>query len=713
MKNPQRKKNIIFVLLFAVLMLPVVSVINVQAAFSQDDLKVMKNVLVDHGELFKKNDIVMGAFRHVGWGITKFMANLASSAADLFDTCFGFIDFTTWPKVSNYIAKWKVVWGAVLSLSLLATGIIIMVWNEKRPKIFVNIVLAIFVISCSTYLLSEMNKFLGTDVRKEILGTNNSAGVVYETLGTNIHDLVYLDKKYGLKNLNQKTSDGAVKAAATYNNMTEKQMNEINITQVFFPDLVSSDSKFISEYEMIAYPSNFSKSSEKKESNSNNSGLSGNLANNVVTQENLNQAKDAIPNSIKIDDTTYIAEELYDGLAWTDAFNTYYYRYTVDYFTANATMLSLVLVYVLMAFKVVKVIYENVIKEIVAIVQSANITQNQKTIKCLQSLRDGYIVLLLTLVTIKIYLLASKYISNIMPNGQEYKGWLMIFIAFAVIEGPNIIMQLTGMDAGSSDGASKIMSAYYGISAAAGMTKMATGAVRKMGGGIKNVGGRIKGAAAKAENKENMEAMKKATGKSSEGAGKEKPQQDNSQGKVPPKGAGNKETGNKGSSVNEKNAVNNGGNSNNSNGRPEEMNNENAKVPPKDGQASNMDKDNKASSDIKDQSPKDNKAASDIKGKEDKGKKPVENATAGQKNDMPKGVHNKAGSKSNSVKSMDAMKQELSGGGGKINIDDESANKPLEASPSSFNFETNNNNTTVMQDMKQSLRTSENSKEKE
>lgn len=625
-------KKIGYILLFAILMLPVISLINVQAALSEDELTTMKDVLVDHNELFRKNDIVMSAFRQVGWGITKWLVGLAASAADLFDTCFGFIDFTTWGKVNTYINKYKVVWGAVMSLSLLATGIILMVWHEKRPKIFVNLVLAVFVFSSMTFMISKMNQFLGTDVRQEILGTNNSAGVVYETLGANIHDLVYLDRKYGLKNLDQKTGDGMVKAKATYDKLTKQQMNEIDINQILKPDLVTSDSKYLSEYELVAYPNNYVDALQGGQNST-------------------------VPDSIKVGDSVYIAQELYDGVAWTDAFNTYYFRYTVNYSTAILTLLSMIIVYFLLSFKVVKVIFENVIKEIVTLVQSANITQNQKTIKCLQALRDGYLVLLVTLVTLKVYLLATKYISTTMPNVQGYKGWIMLFIAFVVIEGPSIITQITGMDAGASDGGSKIMSAYYGMSAATSITRMAGGLTRKTASGVKHAFTKMKNGAAGNGNKESMEALKNATGKEKQ-AGNE-----SMKGKP---GGGEKQ---------KMSQMQNQGEKNNLSAQSGEKSN----VPPKESKDSGTgDKENK---EFKDTAGEKQNKMPQIKNNADKVTRQPDEAS-GKKPGTASGKD-----KSQSADKMEKMKKDLSGNSMKNSLHNDNANKAMNASASSFNLE--------------------------
>ena len=57
-------------------------------------------------------------------------------------------------------------------------------------------------------------------------------------------------------------------------------------------------------------------------------------------------------------------------------------------------------------------------------------------------------------------MIATEYISGKNWNGFT-KGMFLLFIAFAVIDGPNLVQRITGLDAGLSDGMQKVMSAYY------------------------------------------------------------------------------------------------------------------------------------------------------------------------------------------------------------------------------------------------------------
>lgn len=101
---------------------------------------------------------------------------------------------------------------------------------------------------------------------------------------------------------------------------------------------------------------------------------------------------------------------------------------------------------------------------------SPNLTNGQKTIKILDGIKDSYIIILLSLVSVRLYMIAIEYISGKNWNGFT-KGMFLLFIAFAVIDGPNLVQRITGLDAGLSDGMQKVMSAYYAGGMMAGADK--------------------------------------------------------------------------------------------------------------------------------------------------------------------------------------------------------------------------------------------------
>lgn len=373
-------------------------------------------ILVKNKNLFTNNSIASSVLRTIGWGLLLLLALLGSACADLYDTCFGFVDFTTYEKVSTFINDFKPVFIALICASLVFLGVLLIFWQEKKPKFVMNLVIAVLVVSSSSFIINGMNGFLVSDVRSEIMGTDRSSGMVYETIGSNIHDLLYLDAKVGLENLDGMTR-GIRNSELTYDSFPEEQFMTLNINETIEPDDVREEARDIVEKEV------------------------------GTKYEDLK--------------TVYNVTAVYDGVAWTDLLNEYYYRYTVDWFVVYLELLSLIIVYLFMSYKVIRLLFEIVVHRLLAYLYSANLSNNQKILKILDSLKDSYIVLIMTTVCIKLYLLACKFISGWQIPGIS-KGIILLFIAFVVIDGPNLIQKLTGIDAGLSDGMGKLMTMFYG-----------------------------------------------------------------------------------------------------------------------------------------------------------------------------------------------------------------------------------------------------------
>lgn len=436
-----------------------------QPVLALEDNKIIK-VLSKNPELFHENGMINSAIRFIGWGITKGIAAVADVCATLYDTCFGFIDFTSYKPVRDFINEWKVVFIALVCLSLLFIGILLCVGWDKKPKIVINLLLAVTVVSASSYLINTMNGFIATEVREDVLD-GESSSAVYNTIGSNIHDLVWLDETVGLKNLTKKKN-----AKKVYSSFKKSQFKNLDINEILDPDDFDGDTADILTY-------------------------------------GLTDSSDSDGN------TTYKLEELYDGVAWTDMLNEFYYRYTVDYGVLWMELAAYILVYLFMSYKVVRSLYEIAFHRLIAYLYSANLNNNQKILKILDSIKDSYILLLMTSVLIKFYLLATKFISSWEIGGIS-KGIILIFLAFAVIDGPNIFQRLTGMDVGASNELGKLTTLYYGGRMAAGAAKAGAGAVKGAAGATKNGAQKLAGFFSKgkdvAEEAGGEEAMEAAGG---------------------------------------------------------------------------------------------------------------------------------------------------------------------------------------------------------
>lgn len=374
-------------------------------ALAVDEKGILK-VLMRNNDILAINNIVSSAVRWCGWSLVKGLAWVATNAANLFDNCFKLVDFTKWGPVENFIKAWKPVFVSLVSLSLLFLGIVLIFWHEKKPKFVMNLCLAVLIVSSSGYLIQQLNGFLADDMRSAIVNDNaaeKSKGIVYDMVGSSVFDLIYLDDhiKGGLMNMTKKNR-------VTYSDFSEDDMAMIDINEIVKPDDVKESSKDLMSHRIL------------------------------YRQDNIQ------------------VKESYNGIAWTDLLNEYYYRYNIQWFNCILGLCSLILIYVCLAYKVVRIIYEIVIQRVLAVLYSANLSNNQKTLKIMDSIKDSYITLVLVMICLKIYLLAYKFINQTGFSGFT-QAMILLFIAFAVIDGPNIIQKLTGIDAGLSSGTGKIM----------------------------------------------------------------------------------------------------------------------------------------------------------------------------------------------------------------------------------------------------------------
>lgn len=374
-------------------------------ALAVDEKGILK-VLMRNNDILAINNIVSSAVRWCGWSLVKGLAWVATNAANLFDNCFKLVDFTKWGPVENFIKAWKPVFVSLVSLSLLFLGIVLIFWHEKKPKFVMNLCLAVLIVSSSGYLIQQLNGFLADDMRSAIVNDNaaeKSKGIVYDMVGSSVFDLIYLDDhiKGGLMNMTKKNR-------VTYSDFSEDDMAMIDINEIVKPDDVKESSKDLMSHRILYRQDNI----QVKESN--------------------------------------------NGIAWTDLLNEYYYRYNIQWFNCILGLCSLILIYVCLAYKVVRIIYEIVIQRVLAVLYSANLSNSQKTLKIMDSIKGSYITLVLVMICLKIYLLAYKFINQTGFSGFT-QAMILLFIAFAVIDGPNIIQKLTGIDAGLSSGTGKIM----------------------------------------------------------------------------------------------------------------------------------------------------------------------------------------------------------------------------------------------------------------
>ena len=166
-------------------------------------------------------------------------------------------------------------------------------------------------------------------------------------------------------------------------------------------------------------------------------------------------------------DSEKIAKFDQSGLEWN---NEYYYRYDVDWITLIVTLAVMGFTLFSVAYKLARLSFELTFNYVLAIlIAPADIHDGQKTKKVIQSILNTFLVMILIFLSIKVYMMGTAYIANEL-DGLAY---LITLIAFsvAVIDGPNIVERLFGIDAGLKSGWGVLAGAYAGGKMVTGLGK--------------------------------------------------------------------------------------------------------------------------------------------------------------------------------------------------------------------------------------------------
>jgi len=282
--------------------------------------------------------------------------------------------------------------------------------KNKKHNVLNSVLILAVVMSASTTIFTELNRFSIAFKDAALSGGSTVNGT--ELIRTNLYDLYYIDSQIGLENLNSK---GKIPQGTS---LSKTDVDYINIGEVLDPGT---------------------------------DGLSKNAES--ILKKRL----------MSIGNGEYGLIDAKDGVAWTDFGNTYYYRYTFHYGTYYLTAAAAILIYVCLAYKNTRVIYEIFVSRILVSLYAANLSSERKVVKILESIRDSYFALCFTVISLKSYFLFVEYLNSKTEINGLARGIIILFIAWCVIDGANIIEKLTGVDAGLSSMTGKLIAAYHMI----------------------------------------------------------------------------------------------------------------------------------------------------------------------------------------------------------------------------------------------------------
>ena len=411
-----------------------VFLLSASPAFAED-VSWQKN----NAAILTNNSIIDDALRWLAFNITKLFCMLADVCESLWDKTFGFIDLTNYDGVNAIIVQLKPVLVAVTCLCCIALGIMYIVKQEKKP-IVQNIILGILAVSCSTFVFTTANSLV-TSFKDGIINTGSNTES-YQLVNDNIIDLVAIDKSGSISSLNYNAGKGIKHNAGI---QTKSDFEELDFNET----LNWSDKS--KGQEIYGWSDTF---------------------NNYMRYR-----------AVKVNGT-YTAVENYNGLLTSDFGNEFYYRYSFDFWSCILQLFALVLIFLSLSYKNIRIAYELVVSRIMAYMYAADIGNGERLKQILCFIRDTYITLCVSVLCVKLYEVANAAITSFGISGIE-KGIVSVFIAYVVIDGPNLVERLLGMDAGLKSSLGRTM-AIFGMAKSG--ARIATGAVKGTAGAAANTG---------------------------------------------------------------------------------------------------------------------------------------------------------------------------------------------------------------------------------
>lgn len=387
-------------------------------------------------EYFTTNDLVTSILRQIGWLIVKGFNILIDACRSLYDHTFGLVDITRWSVLEDYIREYEPLVQAILIATLVILGFMFILGKNKKHNLITSALIFAVVFTSSSYLFSTFNSF--AVLFKGIVVGSEGETDGYNLVCQNLYDLIYIDEQIGIRNMSG--------TPPQYPEIKERDMQMIDITET-----VSNEKEGLTD-----------------------------------------DAKDILGKRFEYEYAQSGLVDVYNGVAWTDFANTYYYRYHFNYWTYYLTAVAAMIVYLGLSYKNVRIIYELFVSRILVTAFSADLSSSRKAVRILESIRDGYYALCFTAITLRSYFLFIEFLTSRGSIRGLERGIILLLIAFCVVDGANIMEKITGVDAGLSSMAGKLIAGMHMIRGATmtvqqarqfGMMKKQTEAMQKIASG--------------------------------------------------------------------------------------------------------------------------------------------------------------------------------------------------------------------------------------
>lgn len=393
-----------------------------------DDTEIVRKI-EEFGEFLSVGTVISDMVRWIGWVFIKGLAFIVDGLESVTDEVLLIKQLFQNPEIVAFVDAIRPFLYILLAFSLLYTGYLLILQKKfDREGMAINLFIALIIIVALSQGMGKANEF--TDAAVEAVNTTELYDEGEGSLSDNIiskqlTDLLEFDKK------GWETTE-----VDPPNTLPLSMIGHISVTEKLDEDRkeleLSSESK-----DIISHKLTWS-----------------------ISEKELVELKDSTL------------------MPWT---NESYYRYSVNWLTLITTLAVMAFTLFSIAYKLARLSFELAFNYVLAlIVAPADVHDGQKTKKILQSILNTFLVIILIFLSMKIYMIGTAYIASEL-TGLAY---LIALIGFsvAVVDGPNIVERLFGIDAGLKNGWGVLAGAYAGGKLLSGTSGAVMNTMNRSGG---------------------------------------------------------------------------------------------------------------------------------------------------------------------------------------------------------------------------------------
>ena len=389
-------------------------------------------VLTNYTPFFKIGNVISDFLRWILWALVSILCNLSDGVEKIVNKIYSLNNFFNKSEIQLIIDKFKPALWVVLTISVLYIGYKLVIDREfKGERIFQNFILSFMVILALPAFMVQMNKITSSaiNVANEGIKVEEQTTTARSIIKDNIYDLKYLEKQ-GFK-LNGDLNDSKTKT----NNLNPENILRININSTI-------DRGFLD--------------------------------------------KEIFKKKIEIDENG--KEQVVDlEKSFFGFIEEQYYRFNFNFLTMIIMLICLIVTFVLTSIKIARIIIELGLKKVFALMLAiGDISSGQKLKTVLKDILSSFGIIFATSILLKLYMVSTTWINTIDAN-ILVKIIFIIASSLMVIDGPNIIERVLGIDAGIKSGWSLVAGAYTGAKTMSSIGSKLGNSMSAVAGGAKGV----------------------------------------------------------------------------------------------------------------------------------------------------------------------------------------------------------------------------------